>query len=90
MKTIEFQMWLDEDGNWTEHDPASTKKVVLTTTEFTCVACDGEGHVKNKKCTRCNGDRVLYIPDYTKNDHDEVEAYFRQLEIEDYKSGLGM
>jgi len=91
MRTVEFDMWLDKDGKWTTK-PVKKKKISLVTTKYICAVCEGEGKIVGKTkeavCNKCNGEKWVWIPDYTKNDPGEVEAYFRQAEIETYKSSV--
>lgn len=78
---IEFDKWIDEAGNWTSN-PAKHIKVILICSPALCVWCSNGAVHGHSKCDVCNGVPGALEPCRAINKQDDIEAYYKQLEIQ--------
>jgi len=96
MDTITFEMWVDPKTNQWSPNPLSKQEISLPATRITCPDCDGQKvydtgpfdtHID---CVRCKAKGYILMPDRIHGDEEVIEAYFKQLEIEDFKNRADM
>jgi hypothetical protein len=87
---IDFDIWIDENGFWTENpNPAEKVPCMLASKRVKSPGCEGKRKMSTAfgeaDCIDCRGKGYISMPDKELNNPHYIEIYFRQLEIEAFQ-----